>query len=155
MADNYIEQRMDDLKSGRLSASLRLKTGNRPGTAAKNRKRRIYTVGLTGLRYFAHIGVFDQERKIGNDFCVDISVDIAPYGVIAENLDATISYADLAEVVGAEMAVEHLLLESVAENICEAVKERWPQISAGEVKITKITAPIAGLTGSAYVRLSF
>ncbi len=153
MADNYIEQRMDDLKSGRLGASLRQKTGHRQGTAAK--KRRIYTVGLTGLRYFAHIGVFDQERKIGNDFCVDISVDIAPYGMIAENLDATISYADLAEVVGAEMAVEHRLLESVAENICEAVKERWPQICAGEVKITKITAPVAGLTGSAYVRLSF
>lgn len=122
---------------------------------ASSTNQKIFTVGLKGLRCFAYHGVFPQENKVGNEFIVDFSVSYIPDSPIADNLESSISYADLHDIVTSEMAIPSKLLETVAERIAAATLEHWPHITSGEIVIEKITPPIPSITGSAYVKYTF
>lgn len=111
----------------------------------------MFVIRLEGLRFFSHIGVFEQERRVGNEFHVDLRLETDASSFREECLETTISYADVYEIVSAEMSRESLLLESVAKKIADAVIKRWCQVGRVEVKITKLAPPIAGIQGSCSV----
>ena len=115
-----------------------------------------FEITLADLRFHAHHGVMPQETMVGNEFCVSVSVRI-PYSadILDDSLDATISYADIYEIVKEEMRKPKKLLETVAAIIRERLSSRWPQIKRGEITICKSTPPIGGITGNAKVRLFF
>lgn len=113
-------------------------------------------ISLIDCRFNSRIGVFAQERTVGNEFSVTVSVAIdAPtiQGDTAECL--AISYADLHEEVKKVMAEEGQLLETKTMEIAGRLMARWPQIIEGTVKIVKISPPIAGIIGSAGVEYEF
>ena len=61
---------------------------------------------LRSLRLFAHHGVLPQERAVGAYFTLSISFQTDFSRAMAEDeLDGTISYADVFEVVKAETRV--------------------------------------------------
>lgn len=113
-------------------------------------------ISLRKLRFHAFIGVGERERVIGNEFEVSLSVKI-PFNpeMGADDLEATISYADLYEVVTDVMTRPRKLLERVAIEIAEIIKQRWADIESGEIEIIKIAPPIPGITGEAGVKLFF
>ena len=57
-------------------------------------------IRLTGLKATAHHGVFDFERRDGQDFFIDLIVRL-PLGPAAagDDLAATVHYGELAEQV--------------------------------------------------------
>ena len=55
------------------------------------------TITLDSLRFYAYHGVGAQERVVGNEFEVTVSVEIPP--VYTDDLSATVSYADIAAIV--------------------------------------------------------
>jgi 7,8-dihydroneopterin aldolase/epimerase/oxygenase len=59
-------------------------------------------IELRGLRVRGHHGVFDHERRDGQDFVVDVVVwmDLAPAAASDDVLD-TVHYGELAERVAA------------------------------------------------------
>lgn len=73
-----------------------------------------FVIRLNGLRFYSRIGVFDQERSVGNEFRVDLTAVADASGFRSENLDTTVSYADIYDVVAEAMRREWLLLESVS-----------------------------------------
>ena len=73
------------------------------------------TITLDSLRFYAYHGVGAQERMVGNEFEVTVSVEIPP--VYTDDLSATVSYADIAAIVGEEMAEPSDLIEHVAVRI--------------------------------------
>ena len=114
---------------------------------------------LEDVRFFGRHGVFDQETVCGNEFAVDVSINI-PYSVAMEEsaeekLEDTISYADIYSIVAEEMGKPRKLLETVATSIARILKNRYPQITDGNIKITKVIPPIAGIVGRAAVNLKF
>ena len=115
-----------------------------------------FEISLADLRFHAYHGVMPQETKVGNEFCVSVAVRI-PYSadILDDNLEATISYADIYEIVAAEMKAPKKLLETVSACICHAILSRWKNVTGGEITISKSTPPISGITGSAKVRLFF
>ncbi|MDE5552393.1 MAG: dihydroneopterin aldolase, partial [Muribaculaceae bacterium] len=54
-----------------------------------------YTVGLRDMRIFAYHGVMPQENRVGNEYRVNCSVSYITSGENNDNIDNTISYADL------------------------------------------------------------
>lgn len=113
-------------------------------------------ISLRGVRFYAHHGVFDQERKVGNEFTVDISVRVpVSYGMRADSLEGTLSYADIYEVASHEMSIPSLTLEHVAIRIATSLRNRWPELLSGSVAVCKVTPPIAGYEGSASVTYTF
>jgi dihydroneopterin aldolase len=106
-----------------------------------------FVIRLNGLRFYSRIGVFDQERSVGNEFRVDLTAVADASGFRSENLDTTVSYADIYDVVAEAMRREWLLLESVSSYIADTVLDRWTLISDVKVCITKLSPPIPGIQG--------
>lgn len=84
-----------------------------------------------------------QERVVGNEFEVTVSVEIPP--VYTDDLSATVSYADIAAIVGEEMAEPSDLIEHVAVRIRAAIMERLPAVIGGGVTVVKHKPPIPGV----------
>lgn len=85
--------------------------------ACRSQLRETFRITLSDLRFHASIGVADQERKVGNDFRVDMEIMMDASGFSVEQLSTTISYADVYDIISEEMRKEWLLLESVAKTI--------------------------------------
>lgn len=80
---------------------------------------------------------------MGAYFILNIAVDTDFSRAMAtDELDGTISYADVFEVVKAEMAVPSALLEHVAGRICRSLLDRFPTAEAIHLEILKENPPM-------------
>ena len=114
-------------------------------------------IKLEDVRMFAHHGVYDFERRDGNDFEVNLAVRYpAPEDeVLAEdNLFNTLSYVSLFEIVKEEMEKPRNLLETVAASIVNRIRKDFTFITYAECTISKLKAPIPGFVGKASVKYS-
>ena len=102
-------------------------------------------IELREMRFYAHHGVGEQETVVGNWFTVDLALE-APLGLAVESddLSATINYAEVYEVVKVEMAVPSKLIEHVAGRIMRALKVRFPQLTAIDIRLAKRNPPFGG-----------
>ncbi|MBW0118932.1 dihydroneopterin aldolase [Pseudonocardia abyssalis] len=100
-------------------------------------------IELRGLRVRGHHGVFEHERRDGQDFVVDITVwmDLAP-AAASDDLTDTLHYGELAqraaEIVGGEPCD---LIETVAGRIAADVLTD-ARVQEVEVVLHKPQAPI-------------
>lgn len=114
----------------------------------------IMTVKLENCRFFGRHGVMNQETVAGNEFIAGVTVEYAITEPIEDDLDRTVSYADLYDILKTEMDRPRKLLETVAQSVAEEIKLRFPNLMKIEVAITKVTPPIPGISGSATVKFS-
>ncbi len=102
----------------------------------------VFRICLSGLRFNSRIGVYEQERKVGNEYVVDVTVSYD-----AEDLSTSVSYADIYEEIKMEMHRERRLLESVALSISQRISGRWGFVDEISVRIVKTAPPINGIVG--------
>lgn len=119
------------------------------------------TISLEGVRLFGRHGVFEHERRDGNDFEINLVVKFIPESIsldedseslstgFSDELEDTISYVILFDIVKEEMDKTRNLIETVARSIAERIKADFPFTSFIECKITKIKPPIPGFSGTA------
>jgi dihydroneopterin aldolase len=101
-------------------------------------------ITLTGLRVRGHHGVFDHEKRDGQDFVVDVTVWLELAEAAAtDDLKHTLDYGALAtrvaETVGGP---SRDLIETVATETAEDIMNWDPRLHAAEVTIHKPDAPI-------------
>lgn len=103
------------------------------------------SIELDRIRLYAYHGVFEQERLVGNMFEVSLRVEY-PFeaAMKSDNLNDTVSYTRLYEIIKSEMKIPSELLENVAYRIIQSVTVEYRDIVHGNIKITKITPPIPG-----------
>lgn len=111
-------------------------------------------IELIDLEFFAYHGVYEEEKKAGNNFLVNLMVagDFEE-AVAADNLEKTINYEILNEIISAEMQIPANLLEHVAGRIKKAVAKQFPEIQSIEISIEKLNPPIKGKCKSTRVTL--
>lgn len=100
-------------------------------------------IELRGLRVRGHHGVFDHERRDGQDFVVDVTVwmDLAP-AAASDDVTDTLHYGELAEAAAAIVAGKpYNLIETVAARIADGVMAD-ARVIATEVTLHKPQAPI-------------
>lgn len=110
-----------------------------------------FTIRITEWRCKAYHGVYPQEKKAGGEFEVNLEVAFAIHGKI-NHLDQTISYVDLIAIIAKEMSEPRSLLETVAMDCVEAIKQKYPSVVSCTLTIDKLRAPIPGLNGKVGVR---
>ena len=102
-------------------------------------------IELKEMRFYAYHGVGEQETVVGNWFTVDLTLEAPLEGAVeSDDLSATINYAEAYEVVKAEMAVPSKLIEHVAGRIMRALKVRFPQLTAIDIRLAKRNPPFGG-----------
>lgn len=108
------------------------------------------TVSVTGLRIFACHGVDAQERKVGNMFEVSVTVQFpCENAMLSDDVDDTISYADVVDIVKTEMAIPSKLLENVVWRIYRRLVKEYPDIVSGRVTLLKLQPPLNAEMASA------
>lgn len=97
---------------------------------------------INDLRFHAFHGVMPQERLTGNDYSVDIRIgyDVAK-AMISDDVDDTVSYAEINKIVCQEMSVPSQLVERVAYRIADRISRRFPTVSSINIKVTKLNPP--------------
>lgn len=112
----------------------------------------ITSIELKDIRFYAYHGVMEQERIVGNQFVVDALLTVSLENAMgSDNLNDTINYAQIYEVIKSEMNIPSNLLEHVAGRILCALKKNFPQLTAIELKVSKLNPPIEGEIHSASV----
>lgn len=101
------------------------------------------TITLTGLRAHGHHGVYDFERENGQEFVVDVclELDLDP-AVRSDDVADTVHYGQLAdrlvEIVGGAPVN---LIETLADRLALACLGD-PRVAAATVTVHKPQAPI-------------
>jgi len=103
-------------------------------------------ISLVGLEFFAYHGVHDFEKEQGNNFIVEVEVEVnVPLAEEKDELEGTIDYEVLFKVVASQMAIRSKLLEHVSARICDAILGQWAQINTVKVKVGKLNPPIGAV----------
>lgn len=101
-------------------------------------------IELTGLKVRGYHGVFDFEKREGQDFVVDMVcwLDFSA-AAKSDDLADTINYAELAQIAHDVITGEpYDLIEKVSATIADRVMESFGQLFAVEVTVHKPSAPI-------------
>lgn len=113
------------------------------------------SIALKNMHFYAYHGVLEQEKRMGNDFLVNVnfSADVSK-SFQSDEVEDTINYAEIYELIKAEMAIPSQLLEHVAGRIFFGIKNLFPQIEALEVRLAKMNPPVSGEVESSEVTIS-
>jgi len=101
----------------------------------------IQEVALRNVRFFSPIGYYEEERILGNEFFVDVSVYFPFRNPDAEDLANTINYEELYQLLCTVMEKERKLLESAAEELLAGIQGRYSFLNEARVSIRKTTPP--------------
>ena len=100
---------------------------------------------LTGIHGFGYHGLFDQERKDGQDFFVDLTLAV-DLGVASQSdaIEDTVNYAEITDLVVEEITTNPVnLIEKLAARIAERVLNQHPKVFSVVVTVHKPQAPVA------------
>ncbi len=101
-------------------------------------------ITLTGLRVFGRHGVFDFERENGQEFVIDVTLQLdLAVAAASDDVVDTVHYGELAEALAAIVAGEPVnLIETLAERLAvETLRD--PRVPWCRVTVHKPQAPIA------------
>lgn len=113
-------------------------------------------IRLSDLRFRAYHGVLPQERVVGNDYCVNLSLTLSAVAdaTYTDQLEGTVNYAEAYQVVQAEMAAPSALLEHVAQRILTRLFNRFDLVEKAAVEVIKINPPFSADGAKAAVLLT-
>jgi len=101
-------------------------------------------INVNGIKAFGYHGVLPHEAVEGQEFIVDLalSLDLSEASR-SDNLDETVNYADLAQIVHDNIVGERVqLIERLAGRIADQIKSSYPQIDSISVTVHKPHAPV-------------
>lgn len=103
----------------------------------------IYKIDIRGLRLFAYHGVLPEENKLGQEFKIDLLINVirtAPPD--DDNLKSVLSYWNVIQLIKDHFIGKTFkLLETAAQSILDELK-RYPQIQYARISLKKLTPPI-------------
>lgn len=103
-------------------------------------------ITVHNLEFLGRHGVYEEERRQGRRFQVDLSVRIDRHDLRdPDALDTTLDYRDLSRVI---LAVGHgpslNLIEHMAEQILQGVLLAQPRVRWGRVRVRKFATGVPG-----------
>ena len=109
-------------------------------------------ITLEGMRFHAFHGVYDEERRIGGEYIVDVSVNTAiGRAASTDSLEHTINYETIFQICQLEMDQPRQLIESVLQGIVERMKHQFATMQGLRVRIRKLHPPLGGRVDAAVV----
>ena len=102
-------------------------------------------ISLEGMEFYAHHGYYKDEITKGNKFVVDLrfETDLSSPAK-SDELSEAMNYEEIYDAVKEQMAIRSNLLENVAYRIGDSLKDKFPQIKALELKISKLNPRLEG-----------
>ena len=111
----------------------------------------MISIKLKQLRFFAHHGLYEEERKVSNEFMVDLEVFFDAPSTVITKMSETINYIKLYELVKKHMLQTTDLLETLATAIAEDIRVSYKQVRKIAITITKKYPPVINFSGNVAV----
>ena len=119
-----------------------------PDTCIENFRNMEKTgiIELEGMEFKAYHGCLEQEKVRGNSFTVDFrgELDLSA-AVLSDNLNDTLNYAEIYDIVAEEMSIPSELIENVAGRIVHGIEKRFPELISFSVRVSKKRPPVDGV----------
>lgn len=102
---------------------------------------------VRGLQLHAFHGVGEDERRLGQHFLLDLTLELDLAGASrSDKLADTVSYADVVAVAEAAFRAQPFsLIEAAAAVVADAILARFARIERLEVSVHKPNAPIPAI----------
>jgi dihydroneopterin aldolase len=107
-------------------------------------------ISLNKVQFFAYHGLYPGEDITGGPFEVDLDVYFDEKDLVYK-LEDTVNYEELFNIVSERMEVTTPLLETIAMEIAETIKKRFPRIKEINITISKLRPPIPNFQGAVSV----
>ena len=116
----------------------------------------IGIIELEEMRFWAYHGCLESERSNGNLFLVDFRGELDMRKAAgSDNLEDTVNYGLVYDLVKEEMSVPSDLLENVAGRIVRRIAERFPEFVRFSVRVSKRRPPVEGPVQWSRVTLTY
>jgi dihydroneopterin aldolase len=112
----------------------------------------MLTIQLQDLEFFAYHGLYESEKKHGNNFLVDAFISIDANEKIVQ-IDQTVDYVKVFEIIRDRMQIATHLLETIAQELIGTIYAADKRIKSIEISIKKLTPPIPGFKGTVGVQI--
>ena len=112
----------------------------------KNNK--LLQIHLKNLQFFAYHGIYEEERKLGNHFEMNISIHVNANSIPVLHMKDSIDYVSVYNLVAKRMAIPTPLLETVITEIAQSILAQFSLALKVEIAIDKKTPPIPSFEGS-------
>ena len=113
-------------------------------------KSKFIKISLNGLEFNSKIGYHKQEQIDGNLFLVNLELKIKRKK-INDNLNMTVDYEKIYDLVKHIMSKKMKLIETVAESINNEILSNFDLVYSSKVKIYKMNPKIDGKIESSSV----
>ena len=108
----------------------------------------MLSIHLHNIIFFAHHGIHEEEKILGNEFEVNVTIKLTPYQLPVKHLSDTIDYIAVYDLIKKRMAVPTSLLETLATDIAGQILAAFALAEEVTISIRKIYAPVSQLRGS-------
>jgi 7,8-dihydroneopterin aldolase/epimerase/oxygenase len=100
---------------------------------------------VEGINLYCYHGCLEEEGKIGANYLVDVTMETDfMEAAQTDDLNKTIDYVIIFNIVKAQMAIRAKLLETVGQRIIVELKKEFNTLKKIKVKITKLNPPMNG-----------
>ncbi len=99
---------------------------------------------IDGIHGFGYHGLFEHERINGQDFYVDIVLDIdLSLPALSDAIADTVNYAEITDLVVEEITTNPVtLIEKLAGRIADRILHSFLKVNAVRVTVHKPQAPV-------------
>ena len=113
-------------------------------------------IRLEGMKFYAFHGVLPQENLVGANFYVDLKLKTDfTQAAETDELEDTVSYADIHTVVKEEMSIPSKLLEHVCQRIARRLFHDFPTIETIDIRLSKENPPMGACAESIGVEVHY
>ena len=105
-------------------------------------------VHLRNVRLYGYHGMVKGEEIVGGEFEVSLTVTYVPARINIIEIEDTVDYTSLLELIRVRMQRPSLLLESLATEIAEEILNKYPIVRSIEITILKLNPPIRNFEGA-------
>lgn len=102
-----------------------------------------YTVQVSGLLFRGPWGVTPEERATGSRLKVDLTVATKGDAPETDNIEDTVDYARMADLVHECVSEGGHLLEHLGKRIIERILQTFPPVETVTVTVYKVPAPFS------------
>ncbi len=107
----------------------------------------MLSIHLNNVSFFAYHGLYENERKEGNLFTVNATINYYPTRMI-DDLSQTIDYVSIYELIKKRMSTPTHLLETIVMDIANEILSQYPLAAEVYISLTKEKPPITNFEGS-------
>lgn len=114
----------------------------------------MISIELRDIELYASHGIYEGEELTGNPYLIHVDVKYDETARDVTDINNTIDYTVLYEIIKQRMMIPTGLLEEVCESIIRRIKHKFPFVDEISLSIYKLQAPIPNLHGRVGVTMT-